>query len=263
MDKNFVTIQGFMLDFGLSSTELIIYAIIYGFSQSNQGVFWGSRAYLAKWTGCTLPTVDKALKTLQKKNLITKAYCLKDNQKIPFYSVVSRETLEQSQPEQLEPEQLKQPEQLEPEPFSLSAEQSGAEADAPEWIKDSVKKNKAIWTAYGTWKAYKEAYNKRYSVNPLRNAKVNKIISNIVKEVGEIAPEIVGFYVTHNNEYFLEKKHDIAVLLKNLQLVVTDYHNGTITTKSRVYKWVKENDNALQDDDQYTRLINRMKDIAC
>lgn len=47
-DGNYITIQGWMrTDLKLSGNELIVYAIIYGFSQNKQGEFTGSAQYLA------------------------------------------------------------------------------------------------------------------------------------------------------------------------------------------------------------------------
>lgn len=72
-DENFVAIQGWMLNrLNLKGNELIVYAVIYGFSQDGESRFTGSRRYLAEWCGCTLKTVDNALSSLVTKGLIAK-----------------------------------------------------------------------------------------------------------------------------------------------------------------------------------------------
>lgn len=72
-DKNFVTIQGWMVtDLGLKGNELLIYAIIYGFTQEENQWFIGSRQYLSDWTGATRQTVSNYLKSLVEKNYIEK-----------------------------------------------------------------------------------------------------------------------------------------------------------------------------------------------
>ena len=71
--ENFVTIQGFMVkDLKLKGNELIIYAIVYGFSQTEGQVFNGSLQYLADWTNSTKQGVSKNLKSLVEKNYIQK-----------------------------------------------------------------------------------------------------------------------------------------------------------------------------------------------
>ncbi len=70
---NFIVIQGFMVnDLRLKGNELLIYAIIYGFSQAEEQVFSGSQQYLADWTNSTRQGVNKALKSLVDKGLLIK-----------------------------------------------------------------------------------------------------------------------------------------------------------------------------------------------
>lgn len=70
-DDTFVTITARMInEFHLSGNELIIYAVIHGFSQDGKSRFHGSAAYLAFWCGCSLDTVYRNLKSLREKMLI-------------------------------------------------------------------------------------------------------------------------------------------------------------------------------------------------
>ena len=69
--ENFVTLSGFMItDLHLKGNELIVYAIIYGFSQAKGTAFRGSAQYLADWTNSTRQGVMKNLKSLMQKGLI-------------------------------------------------------------------------------------------------------------------------------------------------------------------------------------------------
>lgn len=71
--ENYMTIQGWMrTDLGLSGTELMVYAIIYGYTQSAQGRFTGSRQYLADWTGASVRTIQNVLNKLTDDGLLTK-----------------------------------------------------------------------------------------------------------------------------------------------------------------------------------------------
>ena len=72
-EENYITIQGWMVSsFGLKGNELLIYAIIYGFSQADGQVFSGSLRYLAEWTNSTKQGVIKSIKSLISKGLIWK-----------------------------------------------------------------------------------------------------------------------------------------------------------------------------------------------
>lgn len=67
----YLTIPFWMVkDLGLRGDELIIYAIIYGFSQDGTSHFKGTTRYLCAWTGKTKETVIKNLKSLRLKKLI-------------------------------------------------------------------------------------------------------------------------------------------------------------------------------------------------
>ena len=71
--ENYVNIQGWMItDLGLKGNELIIYAIIYGFSQAENQVFGGGLGYLADWTNSTKRGVMKCLQSLIEKSYIEK-----------------------------------------------------------------------------------------------------------------------------------------------------------------------------------------------
>lgn len=70
---NYMTIQGWMrTELGLKGNELIVYALIYGFSQTEAQWFTGSRQYIAEWTGCSIRTVQNILDKLTNDGLIVK-----------------------------------------------------------------------------------------------------------------------------------------------------------------------------------------------
>ena len=72
-EKSYINIQAFMVnDLHLKGNELIIYAIIWGFSQDGISEFKGGLQYLADWTNSTQQGVLKALKSLLQKQLILK-----------------------------------------------------------------------------------------------------------------------------------------------------------------------------------------------
>lgn len=72
-DNNFIAIQGWMrTKLNLKGYELIVYALIYGFSQDGNSKFSGTRRYIAEWCGCSMRTVDNTLASLLSKQLIIK-----------------------------------------------------------------------------------------------------------------------------------------------------------------------------------------------
>lgn len=72
-NRNHITIDGWMINkLNLKGNELIIYALIYGFSQDGESEFYGSRSYMAEWCNSSLPTIDKAINELVAKEYILK-----------------------------------------------------------------------------------------------------------------------------------------------------------------------------------------------
>lgn len=71
--NTYYTVQAWMVnDLGLKDKELIVYAIIYGFSQDGNSAYSGSARYLAEWVGCARSTIMKVLKSLTEKKLLIK-----------------------------------------------------------------------------------------------------------------------------------------------------------------------------------------------
>lgn len=71
--KDYILIQGWMInELGLKSNELIVFAIIFGFSKDQESLFNGSLKYLQASTGATKNTVIKALNSLVERDLIIK-----------------------------------------------------------------------------------------------------------------------------------------------------------------------------------------------
>ena len=72
-------------DLKLKGNELLVYAIIYGFSQDGISSYTGSLQYLADWTNSTKRGMIKVLQSLVEKNLIVKKEIFKNGQKYCEY----------------------------------------------------------------------------------------------------------------------------------------------------------------------------------
>lgn len=70
-DNSYVVIQSFMVnELNLKGNELLVYAVIYGYSQDGKQWFRGTRKHLSEWCGATKATVSNCLKSLVEKGLI-------------------------------------------------------------------------------------------------------------------------------------------------------------------------------------------------
>ena len=85
-NENYIMISGWMIkELNLKGNELLVYAIIYGFSQDGINKYEGSRQYLADWCNCTKQGIDRSLKSLLKKKLIIKEEKIINNIKFCCY----------------------------------------------------------------------------------------------------------------------------------------------------------------------------------
>lgn len=74
-DDNYVSIQGWMITrLGLTGNDLLVYAVIYGFSQDGITNYTGTRAYLAEWCRSSERAISRNIKNLVDKGLIKQVY---------------------------------------------------------------------------------------------------------------------------------------------------------------------------------------------
>lgn len=87
--ESFITIQGWMAtELNLSGNELLVYALIYGFSQDGESEFRGSINYICGWLNCSRPTAMKALNNLVENGLISKRVKIENNVTFNRYKVI-------------------------------------------------------------------------------------------------------------------------------------------------------------------------------
>ena len=72
-NENYYVVHGWMVnELGLKGNALSVYAIIYGFSQTEHQEYTASINYMAEWLGASRPTVINTLKDLVDKGYLTK-----------------------------------------------------------------------------------------------------------------------------------------------------------------------------------------------
>lgn len=80
-----------------------------------------------------------------------------------------------------------------------------------------------------TWAAYSEAYADRYGAAPVRAAKQNAQVKQIVQALGaEDAPSVAAWFVQHPAQWYVTKGHDIGLLLADIVKLRTEWATGRI-----------------------------------
>lgn len=85
----YIHIEGWMREeLDLKGNELLVYALIHGFSQEEQGCFFGSLDYISRMCGCTRPTAIDTLRKLRERGLIYKRELIENNVKLCQYTAL-------------------------------------------------------------------------------------------------------------------------------------------------------------------------------
>ena len=88
-NENYFQVSGWMVnELHLKGAELCVYAIIYGFSQSGEYQFTGSKQYLADFVGVTKRAIIDILANLVKKGIIEKREVMNGNIKRSYYKAL-------------------------------------------------------------------------------------------------------------------------------------------------------------------------------
>lgn len=91
--------------------------------------------------------------------------------------------------------------------------------------------SKSLSPTAGIWESYSDAYEQRYRVKPVRNAKVNGQLSQLLKRLGaEEAPMVASFFMGHNNRYYVQKMHSVDCLLVDAEKIRTEWATGLRVT---------------------------------
>ncbi|EMI48875.1 hypothetical protein C405_14558 [Stenotrophomonas maltophilia AU12-09] len=83
-----------------------------------------------------------------------------------------------------------------------------------------------------TWAAYATAYRTRHGVAPVRNAKVNSNVRQIVQRLGHgEAPLVAAWFLTVNERYVVQNMHDLGALLAKCEAYRTQWATGRQVTE--------------------------------
>lgn len=84
------------------------------------------------------------------------------------------------------------------------------------------------------WDAYSRAYVKRYGVEPVRDKQANVSLCQVVDKLGIDAPQVTEFYLTHNDPFYVRKRHPPNLLALDATGLRTQWATGRKATSSEV-----------------------------
>lgn len=84
-----------------------------------------------------------------------------------------------------------------------------------------------------TWEAYSAAYQQRYGAKPRRNSSVNGKLVQFIQRVGiNDAPHIAAYFVRMNTGWYVQKKHQVGLMLQDAEKLATEWETNTQTTNT-------------------------------
>ena len=82
------------------------------------------------------------------------------------------------------------------------------------------------------WDRYRQAYVARYATDPVRNARVNGQIADLVRRVGrDDAVALAAFFLSSSNSWFVRNQHSVGDMLKNCEGLVVQMRRGQAYTE--------------------------------
>lgn len=108
-----------------------------------------------------------------------------------------------------------------------------------------------------TWRSYGAAYQDRYGVEPVRNAKISAQVKAFCQRVPFLeAPLIAGFYVWHNSSFYVQKMHPIGNLLADAEKLRTEW----VTQKTITQTQARQADKTQAAGNVWSEVINEIKE---
>lgn len=89
------------------------------------------------------------------------------------------------------------------------------------------------------WESYRDAYSARYGVEPVRNYTVNSKISQFAKRLGHDAIDVIKFYISHNDSFFIKNAHSIGIALSQAESLATQWKTGKQITQNEIRRFEK------------------------
>lgn len=99
-------------------------------------------------------------------------------------------------------------------------------------------------SAKAVWDAYSDAYQKRYGVEPVCNAKVMAQAKALASRVGQNdAVELMAFYLAQRDPFYLHAYHPLGACLKDAEGLITRSKTGHKITQQQA-KQIEKSESA-------------------
>nr|WP_249364779.1 helix-turn-helix domain-containing protein [Pseudomonas aeruginosa] len=174
---------------------------------NDEGVCWPSVAKIAERTCLSERAVQQAIKVLNE----CKALSIEARQGRSTMFTVTPAAF--APPQKVHPRRKCTPAASAPRTvIEPTREPSGEPSPLP--TRSGPAAGEALQEACrSVWAAYRAAYEARWSVQPVRNAKVNSQVKQLVAALGGEAPAVAAFFVGLDDKFLVDSCHEFGLLL--------------------------------------------------
>jgi hypothetical protein len=102
--------------------------------------------------------------------------------------------------------------------------------------KESSNETSSLVLSRKIWDAYVEGYKINYHVEPIRNARTNSLIKQFGARLGEIAPDVIKFYLTHQDSFYIKNLHSLNLAVSSAEALATQWKAGVKMTWNQAKK---------------------------
>lgn len=107
------------------------------------------------------------------------------------------------------------------------------------------------------WNAYRAAYHDRYGVDPVRNAKTNALLAQLVARVGALdAAPVAAYFVKHPLAFYVQRGHAVDLLLRDCEKLRTEW----ITKRQVTATQAQQDDRTATTGNAAKELIEEIRD---
>lgn len=83
-----------------------------------------------------------------------------------------------------------------------------------------------------TWSAYATAYEARYGIAPVRNARTNGMIARFTELLpADVAPSVAAFYVRHGHGHYVSRCHPVDLMLRDAESLHAQWATGRLASQ--------------------------------
>ncbi|MFG8094025.1 helix-turn-helix domain-containing protein [Pseudomonas aeruginosa] len=174
---------------------------------NDEGVCWPSVAKIAERTCLSERAVQQAIKVLNE----CKALSIEARQGRSTMFTVTPAAF--APPQKVHPRRKCTPAASAPRTvIEPTREPSGEPSPLP--TRSGPAAGEALQEACrSVWAAYRAAYEARWGVQPVRNAKVNSQVKQLVAALGAEAPAVAAFFVGLDDKFLVDSCHEFGLLL--------------------------------------------------